>query len=55
MVARQWRGAVRAEDADVYAEYIRGTGMAEYAATPGNRGAWMLRRDLGQLTEIVTF
>jgi heme-degrading monooxygenase HmoA len=55
MVARQWRGAVRAEDADAYAEYIRGTGMAAYAATPGNRGAWMLRRDLGELTEIVTF
>jgi heme-degrading monooxygenase HmoA len=55
MVARQWRGAVRGEDADAYAEYIRGTGMAEYAATPGNRGAWMLRRDLGELTEIVTF
>ena len=54
MVARQWRGAVRGEDADAYAEYIRGTGMAEYAATPGNRGAWMLRRDLGELTEIVT-
>jgi heme-degrading monooxygenase HmoA len=29
--------------------------MAEYKATPGNRGAWMLRRDLGELTEIVTF
>jgi heme-degrading monooxygenase HmoA len=55
MVARQWRGAVRGEDADAYAEYIRGTGMAEYKATPGNRGAWMLRRDLGELTEIVTF
>jgi heme-degrading monooxygenase HmoA len=55
MVARVWRGAVRTADADAYAEYIRGTGIAGYEATPGNRGAWMLRRDLGELTEFVTF
>jgi heme-degrading monooxygenase HmoA len=50
-----WRGAVRTPDAGDYAEYIGGTGMAEYEQTPGNRGAWMLHRDLGELTEFVTF
>lgn len=55
MVARIWRGAVRAEDADEYAEYMRGTGLAGYRSTPGNRGAWMLRRDLGDRTEFVMF
>jgi heme-degrading monooxygenase HmoA len=55
MIARIWRGAVRAQDADAYATYIGGTGMAEYEQTPGNRGAWMLRRDVGELTEFVTF
>jgi heme-degrading monooxygenase HmoA len=55
MIARIWRGAVRREDADAYAAYIGGTGLADYAATPGNRGAWMLRRDDGDLTEFVTF
>jgi heme-degrading monooxygenase HmoA len=56
MIARSWRGAVHTADAERYAEYIRGTGLAAYAATPGNRGAWMLRRDLhGGLTEFVTF
>lgn len=55
MVARIWRGAVRREDADEYCDYIAGTGIAEYRATPGNRGAWMLRRDRGELTEVVTF
>jgi heme-degrading monooxygenase HmoA len=50
-----WRGAVRPEDADAYVAYIEETGMAEYRQTPGNRGAWMLRRDAGGLTEIVTF
>jgi heme-degrading monooxygenase HmoA len=55
MIARIWRGAVRREDADAYVAYIGETGLAAYAATPGNRGAWMLRRDDGALTEFVTF
>jgi heme-degrading monooxygenase HmoA len=55
MVARIWRGVVRREDADEYAVYIRATGFAEYKSTPGNRGAWMLRRDEGDRTEFITF
>jgi heme-degrading monooxygenase HmoA len=55
MVARVWRGAVRTLDADAYEQYMRGTGIAGYEATPGNRGAWMLRRELGELTEFVMF
>jgi heme-degrading monooxygenase HmoA len=55
VIARIWRGAVRGEDGDAYADYIRATGLAGYAETPGNQGAWMLRRDLGDRTEFVTF
>ena len=55
MIARMWRGLVRRDDADAYAEYIGSTGMAEYRSTPGNQGAWMLRRDDGDHSEIVTF
>ena len=55
MIARIWRGAVRAPDGDEYGAYIGDTGLAEYARTPGNRGAWMLRRDVGELTEFLTF
>jgi heme-degrading monooxygenase HmoA len=54
MIARIWRGAVRRDDAEAYADYIDETGLAEYAATEGNRGAWMLRRDVGDRTEFVT-
>jgi heme-degrading monooxygenase HmoA len=54
MIARIWRGAVRAQDADEYAAYIEGTGIAGYRQTPGNRGAWLLRRTDGDRTEIVT-
>ena len=46
---------MRRDDADAYVEYIINTGMAEYRATPGNQGAWMLRRDDGDRSEIVTF
>jgi heme-degrading monooxygenase HmoA len=55
MIARIWRGVVRRKDGDAYAEYIRETGLAGYAATPGNRGVWLLRRDAGVRTEFVTF
>jgi len=46
---------VRRDDADAYVENIVNTGMAEYRATPGNQGAWMLRRDDGDRSEIITF
>jgi heme-degrading monooxygenase HmoA len=54
MVARTWRGWTRRADADAYVGYLRETGLAEYRATPGNRGAWILRRDDGDRTEFVT-
>ncbi len=33
----------------------RGHGVVGYVATPGNRGVWMLRRDLEDVTEFVMF
>ena len=41
-------------DADAYAAYIHETGIAAYKGTAGNRGAWMLRRDVGERTEFLT-
>jgi heme-degrading monooxygenase HmoA len=43
-VARSWRGATRAEDGDRYLAYLRETGLAEYARTPGHRSTLTLRR-----------
>jgi heme-degrading monooxygenase HmoA len=54
MIARIWRGVIRTEDAEEYAVYIRDTGFSEYAETPGNRGAHMLRRDEDGRTEFIT-
>jgi len=54
VIARIWRGATREETADEYVEYLRRTGLKEYRQTPGNRGAYVLRRILGDRAEFVT-
>src|SRR5262249_18334566 len=54
MIARIWRGAVRADDAAAYASYVQETGIAAYRETPGNRGAWVLWRVAGEHAEIIT-
>ena len=53
-IARSWHGRVPREKADEYAEYVRRTGIAGYRSTPGNRGAWLLRRDEGDIVHFMT-
>jgi len=53
VIARIWKGAVRTEDGDAYAEDMQSTGVPGYATTPGNQGVWMLRRDVGARTEFL--
>jgi heme-degrading monooxygenase HmoA len=55
VIARIWRGAVHGRDGEAYTRYMEATGVPRYAATPGNRGVWMLRRDVGERTEFVMF
>ena len=55
MIARIWRGAVRKQDGDAYARYMQSTGVAGYTSTEGNRGVWMLRRDVDENTEFLMF
>jgi heme-degrading monooxygenase HmoA len=54
MIVRVWRGWIRPEDAEAYTDYVERTGMAAYRATPGNRGAWILRRQDEDRVEFVT-
>jgi len=55
VIARLWRGWVATDRADEYVDYIAKTGLAEYRQTPGNRGAQMWTRDLGDgRTEVMT-
>ena len=53
MIARAWRGATRAEDAETYLEYLHQTGFAEFRNTPGNHGALGLRRIVDGKAEFV--
>jgi heme-degrading monooxygenase HmoA len=54
MIARIWRGAVRARDAQAYAAYVQRTGIEGYQNTPGNRGAWLLWRTEGDRAAFIT-
>jgi heme-degrading monooxygenase HmoA len=49
-----WRGWIRTDRADEYVEYISRTGLVEYRQTPGNLGAEMWTRDLGDGRSEVT-
>lgn len=49
-----WRGWVNTDRAGEYVEYIARTGLAEYRQTPGNLGAEMWTRDVGDGRSEVT-
>jgi heme-degrading monooxygenase HmoA len=53
MIARLWTGRVAAANGDRYFEYLSRTGIPDYEATPGNRGVFVLRRELDQVTEFL--
>lgn len=44
MIARIWHGAVPADKADSYYDYLKRTGIPDYKKTAGNRGVQVLRR-----------
>lgn len=54
MIARVWRGATGAEDAEAYAAYLEETGMRAARALAGNRGTLVLRRVDGERAEFTT-
>ena len=43
MIARRWRGRVRAADFDAYLTYLEESGIAALRATPGNEGVVVFR------------
>ncbi len=55
MIVRTWRGWVSAEKTAAYIEYVTRTGLDSYQKTPGNLGAQMWTKDLGDgRTEVMT-
>ena len=53
MIARTWHGAVPAEKADAYHDYLLKTGVPDYQRTPGNRGVYVLRRSEGDVAHLM--
>jgi heme-degrading monooxygenase HmoA len=53
MIARQWKGATRASDADAYVDYLGRTGFSEYERIAGHRRTIALRRIHGDRAEFV--
>ena len=54
MLARIWHGVTLTEKADAYLDYLNQTGIPDYLATPGNRGAFVLRRPDGERSHFLT-
>jgi len=53
VIARTWHGRVPAAKAEAYHAYLLETGVPEYAATPGNRGVYVMRRLEGGVAHFV--
>ncbi len=53
MIARIWRGVTRESDAAEYMDYLRATGLKDYAGVEGNRGVFVLRRAAEDRAEFV--
>lgn len=53
MIARTWQGRVPVGKAEAYYQYLLRTGIADYKATPGNRGVLLQRRIEGAVARFV--
>ena len=54
MIARLWRGrAADAANADAYVRHFTGTVTTELKGLSGNRGAWLLRREVDGGAEFI--
>ena len=55
MIARRWHGRVPTAKAEEYLRLMEQSGLADYRATAGNRGAWCLHRRDGDITHVEMF
>lgn len=53
MIARAWHGRVPASKSDAYYDYLKRSGLADYASTPGNRGVFVFRRTEDDVTHFL--
>lgn len=53
MIARTWHGRTPAAKAGAYHEFLLRTGIADYRATPGNRGVLVQQRIEGDVAHFI--
>jgi heme-degrading monooxygenase HmoA len=53
VIARTWHGRVPAAKAEAYYAYLLRAGLADYRATPGNRGVLLQRRIEGDVAHFL--
>ena len=53
MIARTWSERTKREDAEAYTKVLLETGLTDIPQTPGNQGAWLLRREDGDEVEFL--
>jgi len=54
IITRSWHGMTKAIHADEYIAYLKETGLADYAQTPGNLGVEVWRRMEGDICHFWT-
>jgi heme-degrading monooxygenase HmoA len=54
VILRRWSSRIRTRDEEEYIKYITNTGFADYTKTPGNLGAEILVRTIGDGSSEVT-
>lgn len=52
MIARLWQGEVPQDRADAYIALMQEVALPDYAAVPGNLGAWCLHHATGELVKV---
>lgn len=54
MIARTWHGRTAHARADAYERFLEERAIPDYRSTPGNLGAWVLRRDAADAVHFLT-
>jgi heme-degrading monooxygenase HmoA len=54
LITRMWRGWTRSDEADRYEQHYRSEVLPTLRQVPGFRGARLLRRTVGEETELVS-
>ena len=54
MIIRIWHGKIKTSDAETYRDFIFRSGIPDYLATPGNKGAQYWQKTEGEITHVWT-